>query len=70
MIIEQAFDFGRVDVLAAADNHVFGPAKDPQAFLVKFYNVTGGGPALGVEYGGSQFFITIVTGRCMGAPEI
>ena len=52
MVIEQALDFRRINILTAADNHVFGPAQDPEAFLVKFYDIAGGGPALGIEHCG------------------
>ena len=49
MVIEQAFDFGRINILTAADNHVLGPAQNPQAFLVELHDVAGGGPAFGIE---------------------
>ena len=49
MIVEQAFNFRRINILAAADNHVFSTTQDPQAFLVEFHDITGGGPALGIE---------------------
>ena len=70
MVIEQAFDFRRINILAAADNHIFGSPQNPQAFLVEFHDIAGGGPALRIENRGGQFFVAIVAGRRVGTSKI
>ena len=70
MIRQKPFHFGRINILPAADDHVLGPAENPEAALVEFDDIFSGGPAVPVKYGGGQFLIPVIPGRCMGPPEI
>ena len=70
MIVQKALDFRRIDILSPPDDHVLGPSQYPQASLVELDDIAGGGPAVGIENRGSKLLVTVVAGRCMGAPEI
>jgi len=50
MLIEDAFDFGGIDVLAAGNDHVLHPVSDvEEAVIVEVPDVTGVEPALRID---------------------
>src|ERR1700729_2200296 len=67
---EDGFHLGRVDVVAAADVHVGGPADDGEVpVLAQIPEVTADQPPLAVEGGGGQLGLVPVAAHDAAAPD-
>ena len=56
MAVDRALDLGRIDVLAAGDDHVLGPVEHIDvAVFIEVTDIAGGDPAVGINRAGSGF---------------